>query len=390
MIHKILAAVASLGLVALAGGHASAQSFDCTGGAITIGMAKAQTGGFAFFDNVGAQAALIAIDQINDKGGIGGCPIKVIRGDTQSDPAKARQVAEELISQGAQILVVPADFDIGVGASQAAQAAGILSFSSEASSTAWTQAIGPHHFTAAITIADAGKALGVFANQKDWKRMYVVTNAAFNFFTALDDVFRENFAGEIVGDDRVADDATDYSANVSKIRRMGDGVDAIFLNDYFPHVGTFIRQLRAAGVEVPILGNSTYSSKGLPEVVGAKALSNVFYIGQGFYEGADVPEPVADLVKRYEDKYGTFPENLNALAGYEGFLLLADALGKAGSTDAAKVTAALSSQTNFALPGSTLYRWVNRYPERSATVIGFDADGNFVELQTVDPRTAGQ
>ena len=198
MFRNVLAAFASFSLMAFGAGHASAQSFDCAGGAITIGMAKAQTGGFAFFDNVDAQGGLIAIEQINEKGGIGGCPIKVIRGDTQSDPAKARQVAEELIAQGAQILIVPADFDIGVGASQAAQAAGILSFSSAASSTAWTQAVGPHHFTAAITIKDSGKAQAVFANQKGWKRMYVVVNAAFNFFTALEKVFRDNYSGKIV------------------------------------------------------------------------------------------------------------------------------------------------------------------------------------------------
>ena len=159
---------------------------------------------------------------------------------------------------------------------------------------------------------------------------------------------------------------------MSKIRRLGDSVDAIYLNDYFPHIGTFIRQLRAAGVDLPILGNSTFSSKALPKVVGAKALRNVFYIGQGFYEGQNLEPSVADLVKRYEAKYGTFPENLNVLPGYQGFLLLADALRKAGSVNAAKVAAALRSQTNFALPGSTLYRWENRYPIRSATVIGFD------------------
>ena len=386
MFRNILAAFTAIGLAALGAGHASAQSFDCAGGAITIGMAKAQTGGFAFFDNVDARGALIAIEQINEKGGIGGCPIKVIRGDTQSDPAKARQVAEELIAQGAQLLIVPADFDIGVGASQAAQAAGILSFSCAASSTAWTQAVGPHHFTAAITIEDSGKAQAVFANQKGWKRMYVVVNAAFNFFTALEKTFRDNFAGEIVATDTVANDATDYSANVSKIRRLGDKVDAVYLNDYFPHVGTFIRQLRAAGVNLPILGNSTFSSKALPKVVGAKALSNVYYIAQGFYEGRNLDPAVADLVKRYEKKYGTFPENLNVLPGYQGMLLLADALRKAGSVDAAKISAALSSQTNVALPGSTLYRWKNRHPVRSATVIGFDAKGEFVKVQSVDPR----
>ena len=363
---------------------AASQSFRCDGGEIVIGMAKAQTGGFAFFDNVGGQGAIIAIDQINDGGGIHGCKIRLIRGDTQSDPAKAGQVAEELIGQGAEILIVPSDFDIGVGASQAAQAAGVFSISPEASSTAWTQAIGPNHFTAAITVSDLGKAQGTYANGQGWKGVYVVTNAAFNFFTAMEDVFKENFDGEVVARDVVADDASDYSAVVSKIRGQRDA-DFIYLNDYFPHVGTFIKQLRAAGVDLPILGNGTYSSLALPEVVGAEGLENVAYISQGFYEGSGAAPEVLDLAKRYQDKFGNFPENANALAGYEGMLMLAAALESAGSSDAAAITAAMSAQRDFQLPGSTVYQWTNRYPVRSATVIGF-RNGEFVEIERVDPR----
>lgn len=362
-----------------------AHAFDCTDGKIVIGIAKAQTGGFAFFDNVGAQGLLIAVDQINDEGGIEGCPIEVIRGDMKSDPGLARQVAEELIGEGAEILIAPADFDIGVGASQAAQDAGILSFSPEASSTAWALAIGPHHFTSAITIEDLGKAEAAYANQQGWDGVYIVTNNAFNYFTAQEEVFKQHFKGELVVSDVVANDATDYSATVSKIRNRASEIDFIFLNDYFPHVGTFIKQLRTAGVELPVLGNQTYSSKALPDVVGAEGLENVVYIAQGYYEGDGVSPAVADLVKRYEARFGAFPENANALAGYEGMLLLADALRTADSTDAAALTDALSGQRNFELPGSTIYAWTNRYPVRSATVIGF-RNGEFVEIGRVDPR----
>ena len=44
-----------------------AHAFDCTDGKIVIGIAKAQTGGFAFFDNVGAQGLLIAVDRLTTR-----------------------------------------------------------------------------------------------------------------------------------------------------------------------------------------------------------------------------------------------------------------------------------------------------------------------------------
>jgi branched-chain amino acid transport system substrate-binding protein len=364
-----------------------AQAFDCKGGAINVGFAKAQTGFFAFFDNVGAQGAMVAIDQINKNGGIDGCPIKGLRKDTQSNPALARQVAEDLIRDGASIIIAPADFDIGVGASQAAQDAGKFAISFEASSSAWTGAVGPNFFTAAITEDDQGRAMAAYAIQKKWDTTYIVTNGAFNIFTATEKAFLKYYPGTAVGRDTVADDATDYAPVVSKIRAAGDKVQFIFLNDYFPHVGTFIKQLRAAGVNLPVLGNQNYSTRALPQTVGATGLKDVAYIAQGFYEGSSASAQARDFTSSYEKLFGTFPENANSLAGYEGMLVLADGLKKAGSTDAAAITAAISAQKNFAQPTSEIYSWINRHPSRSAAAIGFDEAANFIELARIDPRS---
>ena len=365
----------------------AAEAFDCKGESINIGFAKAQTGFFAFFDNVGAQGALVAIDIINDKGGIDGCKIKALRKDTQSNPALARQVAEDLIRDGASIIIAPADFDIGVGASQAAQDAGKFGISFEASSSAWTGAVGPNFFTAAITEDDQGRAMAAYAIQKKWDTTYIVTNGAFNIFTTTEKAFLKYFPGKAVGRDTVADDASDYSPVVSKIRAAGDSVQFVFLNDYFPHVGTFIKQLRAAGVNLPVLGNQNYSTRALPQTVGAAALKDLTYIAQGFYEGEGASPQAREFTSLYEKKFGTFPENANALAGFEGMLVLADGLKKAGSTDAAAITAAISAQKNFMQPTSEIYSWINRHPSRSATAVGFNDAGQFIEIVRIDPRT---
>ncbi len=387
MKHRLL----MLGLVSIAGLGISVEApmaaFDCQDGAITIGTARGKTGGFAFFDEAGRKGLSIAIDQVNAAGGIDGCMIKLVEGDTQSNPALASQVAEELIAAGAQIIMAPADFDIGVGASQAAQAAGKFSFSPEASSIAWTQAVGPHFVTGATTIEDLGTAIAGFANSRGWDGIYVATNPAFNFFTEQERVFNEVYKGTVVGRDDIADDATDYSAVVTKIRNAGDAVKAVFLNDYFPHVGTFIKQLRAAGVTVPVIGNGTMSSAALPEVVGADGLQEVYFISTAYYEGKDVDPGVAKFVADYTAKFGAPPENGNSILGFYGGLILADALKVAGSVDAAAISDAIAKQTDLTLPGATYYAWENRYPRTSQTVIGFSPEGDFKAVEVIDART---
>src|SRR5438128_1514875 len=136
-------------------------------------------------------------------------------------------------------------------------------------------AAGPYHFITGVPTEALGAGQALYANGRNWKTGYVVSNDAFNFFKTQEKAFKSKFKGKIVGRDVVQDNQTDYSANVSKIRQLSPQPDFIYLNDYFPHVGTFIKQLRDAGVTTPILGNSTFSSVALPKVTGASRLANV-------------------------------------------------------------------------------------------------------------------
>ena len=365
----------------------AAAAFDCAGGAVTIGLARAKTGDFAFFDVAGARGLTIGVDQINAAGGIDGCPIKLIEGDTQSNPAVTGQVAEELIRGGAKIIVPPSDFDAGVGASIAAQAAGLFSISPEASSIPWTQAVKPNFFIGGMTEEDLGHSIAGFANKRGWDGAYIVTNTAYSFFTNQEKAFRAAFKGKVVGQDEVKDDASDYSAAVSKIRQAGAAVKVVFINDYFPHVGTFLKQLRAAGVTAAVLGNSTFSSPTLPDVVGAAGLQDVYYVTSAYYEGKDIDPGLAKMIAAYQAKFSTFPENLNSITAYQTALVLADALKAAGSTDATALTKAVLAQKDLKVPGTIYYAWGDRYPLVSATVVGFDPAGAFKQVDMLDPRT---
>jgi branched-chain amino acid transport system substrate-binding protein len=378
------AALAAL-VLAVGGAGSAAAAFDCKGGAITIGMARAKTGDFAFFDVAGARGMSIGVDEINAAGGIDGCKIAIIEGDTQSNPAMTGQVAEELIKKGAQIIIAPSDFDAGVGASVAAQTAGLLSMSPEASSVAWTQAVKPNFFIGSMTEGDLGRAIGAFVNKHGWDSVWIVTNDAYSFFTQQEATFRQVFKGKVVGQDTVNESTADYAAVVSKIQAAGDGVKAIFLNDYFPHVGTFLKQARAAGIKAVVVGNPTFSSPTLPEVVGAKGLQDVYYLAAAYFEGKDIDPGLAKMIAAYQAKFQTFPENANSIVAYYGAWILADALKAAGSTDANALTKAILAQKDLKLPGATYYSWADRYPLVSAAVVGFTPDGAFRQVEFLEP-----
>ncbi|HXJ67050.1 MAG TPA: ABC transporter substrate-binding protein [Actinomycetota bacterium] len=356
-------------------------------GKIVVGEARAQTGDFAFFDVVSMNGNQLAIDQFNTDGGLLGCQMTVVDGDTKGDPALGGRVANDLIGKGAQILFSPSDFDVGVAAAQAGEKAGLVG-TSEASAVAMPDAVGPHFFAAGITEEGLGLAEADFANEKGWKNAYVVTNEQFSFFTNIEKFFKTKFAGNIVARDVVADTQTDYSAVISKIAAAKD-TDVIFLNDYFPHVGTFIKQLRDAGIETPVLGNNSYSSLDFPDVVGKTRMSQVYYASPVFWEGKDLDPDVQKVLDAYKAKFGKAPDNNNFMEGYDSALLLLDGVKTAGTMDADKVAAAINAQHNVKLPGATLTKWVDRHTQRTLVIIGFDDQGNFIQVKAPFDPEAG-
>ena len=115
----VAATALAIGLAAL---PAQAEDF-------VIGLATAQTGGLAPFDQPSLAGFQMAVDEINAKGGLGGQHKIVLNiKDTRSDTAATVQAAQELVAAGIQVLIKPCDADPSIAAGQVSQAAGIPSF----------------------------------------------------------------------------------------------------------------------------------------------------------------------------------------------------------------------------------------------------------------------
>ena len=384
----VVVGIFAIALGGIAGGQASSGKrgkFACKGGAIVIGNAKGLTGPLAPFDSGELNGDKLAVAQINRAGGINGCKLKMIAENTQSDPAVGRQVAKDLLAKGAQVVLVPGDFDFGITAAQAAQAAGKFSMSPTASTVGFPKAVGPNFFELGLNTDDIGKAQAKFAKQKGWKSVYLVTNTGISFFTAQEQTFLKHFGGKTVGSDTVTNAQQDYSSVVSKIAALNPRPDVIYGSTFFPNIGIFIKQLREAGVKAPVLGSPGWAARDLPKVAGAANIANSFYVGSVYFEGAGTDRSVAKMEAAYKKKFGRLPDTHNAILGYQSIYLLARALRIAGSTDAKALTRAMKSVHNVKLTGSTIVGFPANTAHRSVSVVGFGANGRFKKIQTFIP-----
>lgn len=377
-----------LGVAGAAGGHAAAAKqgkFACTGGSIVIGNAKGLTGPLAPFDGGELNGDKLAVAEINRKGGIDGCKLRMITENTQSDPAVGRQVAKDLLAKGAQILLVPGDFDFGITAAQAAEAAGKFSMSPTASTVGFPKAVGPLFFELGLNTDDIGRAQAKFAKQRHWKTVYLVTNTGISFFTAQEQTFLKHFDGKTVGSDTVTNAQQDYSSIVSKIAALNPQPDVIYGSTFFPNIGIFIKQLRGAGVTTPVLGSPGWASRDLPKVAGPTNIANSFYAGSVYFEGPGTDPAVSKMEAAYKKMFGKLPDTHNAILGYQSIYLLARALKAAGSTDAKALAKAMGSIHRVKLAGSTIVGFPNNTAHRSVSIVGFKANGGFRKIETFVP-----
>ncbi|MDF5758078.1 ABC transporter substrate-binding protein [Spongiactinospora sp. TRM90649] len=385
----------SFGVVSCgAGGGSAAEagkgSLECRDGKILIGVAKAESGFASFFDVAGERGLEVAVDEINAKGGIKGCQISMISGDTKSDPAIAAEVARSLIEKGAQILVVADDFDTGVAAARVGQKTGLLTLSLAASSTVFGKAVGDLFFSGGITTTELGLAQGKYALDKRWTKTFQILDPGLAYFTEQDAAYRKIYeagGGTVTAVERVDSlgGQSDFSSTISKIKAAKpDVVQALAV---FPAVGTFVKQLRAAGVETPVVGNITLQTRELPKLVGPGQSNAIHYAAQVYFDGAGIDSAIdpaiAKFAEAYEKKFGQFPEQANAPGAYQTFMAVNEALQRKEVTDAKSAANAIRAQKGLKVPGGTLDSWKDGYAIWNPTIVGLN-EGKFKRLIDYD------
>jgi branched-chain amino acid transport system substrate-binding protein len=360
-------------------------SLACKNGQILMGVDKGQTGGASFFDIAGANGMQIAIDETNAAGGIHGCKIATSSGDAQSNTAVGGQVAQDLINKGVQILVVPDDLDLGIAAAQAGHKAGLLTLSGAASSTNFGTAVGSNFFNGGIGTDILGVDAAKFALSKGWKKAYFVENQSLAYFTEQDTAYKNTPGVSVLGTDvNNSFTAADFGSTVSKIAAAQP--DVIYNLLTFPPAGTFVKQLRAAGIKTPVVGDVTLDTRDVIPLVGAAGLQNVYAVTIAYWVGAgkdpQTDPGMAKFAQEYQAKFGHFPEQTNAPTAYLFFLAVFKALNQSGVVDADTASKAINAQKDLQVAGVTLHRWANGQAVWNATVIGFTPSGDFTQVTT--------
>lgn len=341
----LLSLIVVLSMLLTACGQGKSEAKETAEEKVLIGGALALTGINAPIDEPALRGIQLAVDELNASGGILGRKVEFINLDSKSDPVTSANVGVQLVEQKVNVIIPAADFDMGGPACREAQKAGIVCISTTASSPLFgSKALGDKVFTLSMWNTTMGAATAEYAyKEKNWTKAWVVTDTFIDYTKSLSAYFIEQFTslgGTVLFEDTYTQGAQDFSAQLARIQSATEKPDFIYVSSYMPDLGTIIRTIREAGIDLPIVGGDTYDDPGLFQAVGEEYGNEVYFDTHGFLSKESNPR-VEEFTKSYNKKFGKDPEAVWIMPGYDVVMLLAKAMEKAGTTDGAAVAKAM-------------------------------------------------
>jgi branched-chain amino acid transport system substrate-binding protein len=332
-----------LAAVLLAGAAACERKSDNAvdaNGDIVIGMYGSLTGDGASFGQSSKDGTQLAVDEINDAGGLlNGRKFKLLIEDDQSKPEEAASAVTKLITQDKVVAV------LGEVASRRTLAAAPVAqryqipLITPASTNERVTKVGDYIFRVCFIDPFQGEVLAKFAfNDLKARKVAILKNIAEDYSVGLTDSVTQHFTalgGTVLPPVGYSGADADFKAVLTQIRAATP--DAIFATGYYSEAGIIVRQARELGMKMPILGGDGWVGDALAN--GREALNNTFI--SNHYSG-DNPAPIVqNFVASYRKRFEKEPDAIAALA-YDAVKVLADAMTRANSTDGPKVRDALA------------------------------------------------
>lgn len=306
--------------------------------------------GFAAADGASAKnGAELAVEQINAAGGIGGRMLELVSYDDQASPKEVVPIVNKLIEQDKVTVAISGSYSAPTRAAASIfQTAKVPYISAYAIHPDITRA-GDYVFRTSFMGEVQGRAGAKLVGDILKKKRVVMITLQNDFGKSLADGFREaapKFGVEVVAEYEYSMKDRQFGPIVSRVK--ADAPEVIYASGYFFTAGPLVSQLRAAGVDVPVIGQEGYDSQKFIEIAGAA--SEGVIITTSLDRDSKEPETV-DFIAAFEKKAG-YPADMVAASGHTAVKVLAEALKAAGGGDPKAVRDAIAASKTRASTGT--------------------------------------
>jgi len=341
--------VAALGIVALtfAVAPVAAHATVPKAGTIKLGYFGPLTGSNAVEGIDMENAAKLAIDNWNKKGGVLGDQITLDAQDSPCVAAVAVQAAQKLVTDGVVGVVGPYCSSDAIPASVIYHRAGIPFITGASTNPKLTE----QGFDDVFRTVGRDDEQGVFAASimAGWhaKRIAIVhdnTTYAHGLATQTQVALAKHPGMKVVFFDAIVPGSRDFTAILTRIRSVKP--DVTYFTGYVADGGLFVKQFVSLGVPGRIMAGDANNGAEFISLAGKAS-------EKAFITGALLPQMVpsaAGFVKQFTAKYHLAPGPYSGYT-YDAMNILLYAIQKTGSTNGATLVRFLKGLKNY--PGVT-------------------------------------
>jgi branched-chain amino acid transport system substrate-binding protein len=314
----------------------------------------------------------LALDELNQAGGVKGKPIKVFFEDDKANPQEATNKVLQLIDRDKVVAV------LGEVASSISKAGGIVANKKQVPMITPTSThpdvtkVGPFVFRACVTDDIAGKAGAEFIVRTLGQKKIAILYASNDLYSSgITETFRteaKRLGAEIVIEKGFVKTETNFTTYLTEIRAASPAV--IYAPVYYTAMIPIARQAKAA--EIPgsmFVGTDGWDAAELLASAGDE-LEGAHYTGP---YAAEVPWPNSRaFVAKYTARHHHTPSGVAAQA-YDAMKLLADAIGRAKDGTPTGIRDAIQATRGFAGATGTITIDADRNADKPMVILEIKA-----------------
>ncbi|MDR1134458.1 MAG: ABC transporter substrate-binding protein [Synergistaceae bacterium] len=311
---------------------------------IKVGFYNCLTGQNAFGGQLELEGVQLAHKQFPE---ILGKKIELVVVDNKSDKVEAANAVTRLIeSDKVNVIIGTYASGLAIAGGEVAEVGRVPMLGTSCTNPLVTQGKKYIFRTCFIDPLQGAGAAAYAYRTLDCKKAALLVDVVSDYAVGLAKFFKDSFesqGGEIVSEMRYQSGDTDFTAQLTEI--MSHEPDVVFLPAYFAEGAIILKQAKELGASFRFMGGDAMDN---PEMVtlGGDAIEGFIYTG--FAYAPDMPEMNEVAGKFTEDWYKEYSKdpNGNAALGYDSYILVLDAIRRAGSAEPEKIRDALEATEN--------------------------------------------
>jgi branched-chain amino acid transport system substrate-binding protein len=351
---------------------------------IKIGVYLPLTGRTAFGGQLELEGIQMAHKEMSE---VLGKKVELVVVDNKTDKVEAANAVKRLIEYDKVVAVIGTyGSSLAMAGGEVAEAAKVPMMGTSCTNPLVTQGK-MYVFRACFIDPFQGAGAATYAiNSLKMKKAALLIDVANDYCVGLANFFKQSYkklGGEIVSELKYNSGDQDFTAQLTEI--ISQNPDLLFIPADFAEGAIIMKQARELGAEFQIMGGDAMDN---PEIVniGGEAVEGFIHTTFPYDPSMTDMSPIAKTFTENWTKNN--PEkapNVNAALGYDSYMLVVDAIKRAGSAEPDAIRAALSSTKDF--PGVTGSKTINATHDAESPVgIVQIKDGKKQFIGTVEPQ----